>query len=286
MIDPLKKRAPVERPLPASIQPLNISDREFTQFQALVMNATGISLSDKKKALVVGRLSSRLRARQVDSFGDYYQILQSPRESDELQMAIDLITTNETSFFRESSHFDFLKSFIQNLRPIPFPFRIWSAASSSGEEAYTIAMVLAELLGSAEWQVTGTDISTRVLERARRGLYPMQRSSTISMDLLRRYCMKGQGRHEGTFMIDRTLRSRVNFVQANLCRPLPRLGPFDVAFLRNVLIYFEPDQKRRVVESVIEQIKPGGLLFVGHSESVTGLCTGITPIQPTVYRVD
>jgi chemotaxis protein methyltransferase CheR len=262
-----------------------ITDIEFARFQQLVLQVTGINLSDQKRALVVGRLGSRLRHRKVDSFSAYYKILQDPREGDELQAAVDLITTNETSFFREEDHFRVLRDHIQGLRPIPFPFRIWSAASSSGEEAYTIAMVLADLLGSAEWQILGTDISTRVLERARRGIYPLERATAIPQDFLRRFCLKGQDRHEGLFLISRQIRERVSFTQANLCQPLPRLGPFDVAFLRNVLIYFDLLQKRRVVEAVMAQLKPGALLIVGHSESLTGIGEGLVAIRPTVYRV-
>jgi len=262
-----------------------ITDGEFARFQQLVLKATGINLSDQKRALVVGRLGSRLRHRKADSFSTYYKILQDPHEGDELQAAIDLITTNETSFFREIDHFRVLREHILGLRPVPFPFRVWSAASSSGEEAYTIAMVLADLLGSAEWQVLGTDISTRVLERARKGLYPMERAATIPADYLRRFCLKGQDKHEGLFLMSRQIRERVSFVQANLCQNLPRLGSFDVAFLRNVLIYFDVPQKRRVVEAVMAQLKPGGLLMVGHSESLTGICEGLMTLRPTVYRV-
>ncbi len=262
-----------------------ITDIEFAQFQRLVLRATGITLSDQKRALVVGRLGSRLRHRKVDSFSAYHKLLQDPREGDELQAAIDLITTNETSFFREADHFNTLRDYIQSLRPVPFPFRVWSAASSSGEEAYTVAMVLADVLGSAEWQVLGTDISTRVLDRARKALYPMERAGTIPKDFLQRFCLRGQDRHEGLFLMSRQIRERVSFVQANLCQPLPRLGPFDVAFLRNVLIYFDVPQKRRVVEAVMAQVKPGGLLIVGHSESLTGIGEGLVSLRPTVYRV-
>jgi chemotaxis protein methyltransferase CheR len=264
---------------------VTISDQEFTRFQALVLHETGISLSDQKKTLVVSRLASRLRHRKLNSFSDYYRVLQNPHERDELQAAIDLMTTNETSFFRESDHFKILRDHIRELRPVPFPFQVWSAASSSGEEAYSIAMLLADVLGSAHWEVHGTDISTRVLDRARRALYPMERAATIPKDYLQRYCLKGQGKHEGLFLIDRPIRERVSFSQANLCKVLPRLGPFNVAFLRNVLIYFDGPQKRRVVEAVAERLKPGGLLIVGHSESLSGIAGGLLQVRPTVYRV-
>lgn len=274
---------PAEVPIPSGFAP--ITDAEFTRFQQWVFQTTGITLSDQKAALVSGRLGSRLRHRKMASFSAYYKLLQDPNEADELQAAIDLITTNETSFFREADHFKVLREFIQSLRPVPFPFRVWSAASSSGEEAYTIAMVLADVFGMAEWQVLGTDISTRVLERARKGLYPMERATTIPKDYLHRFCLKGQDRHDGLFLMSRPIRERVTFTQANLCKTLPRLGPFDVAFLRNILIYFDLPQKRQVVDAVRAQVKPGGLLIVGHSESLTGIADGLVPIRPTVYRV-
>lgn len=265
---------------------MDISDVEFLRFQTLVKTTTGISLSVLKKALVVSRLGSRLRHRNARTFSEYYRIITNPEEGDELQAAIDLITTNETSFFREPIHFTVLRDHIRGLRPVPLPFRIWSAAASSGEEAYTIAMTLAETLGQAEWEVHGTDISTRVLARARKAVYPIERSTTIPKELLTRYCLKGHGHYEGMFLIDRKLRSRVSFSQANLCRPLPsNLGLFDVVFLRNVLIYFAPSEKRLVVEAIASRMKPGGLLLIGHSETLTGLTDRFQAIQPTVYRV-
>lgn len=266
-------------------QPPAITDAEFTRIRTLIRDLTGINLSDQKKALVVGRLGSRLRHRKVATFGDYFRLISDPGETEELQTAVDLMTTNETYFFREPDHFDFLAEHVRSLRPAPLPFRVWSAASSTGEEAYTIAMTLAQVLGGGEWTVTGTDISTRVLERARKAIYPIERSRNIPSGLLKEHCLKGTGRQEGMFLVGQALRRRVSFHHANLIRPLPRLGPFDVAFLRNVLIYFEPPEKLKVVEAVASQIKSGGLLIVGHSESLTGLDHGLKPVRPTVYRV-
>jgi len=266
-------------------QPVPISDLEFSKLRTLIKSHAGISLADTKRTLVVSRLASRLRARGLHSFLDYYKLITAPGEGDEFQAAVDLLTTNETSFFREPEHFRVLRNYIASLRPVPFPFRVWSAASSSGEEAYTVAMVLSDVLGSAEWEILGTDISTRVLERASRGVYPMERASTIPQEALHRFCLKGQGRHEGMFMINKQLKERVRFTQMNLCKTLPPTGSFDVIFLRNVLIYFELEQKRKVVESLAERLKPNGLLLVGHSESLNGITSMVTPLQPTVYRV-
>lgn len=261
-----------------------LGDIEFHRFRALVKETTGITLSDMKKALLVSRLASRLRHRKVPSFREYYKLVTDPQEADELQAAIDLITTNETSFFRESSHFEVLRSYLRSLRPVPMPFRVWSAAASSGEEAYSLAMVLGEALGPAEWSILGTDISTRVLERASKALYPIERSKTIPKNYLSKYCLKGQGRYEGMFLIERSLRSRVSFRQANLCAPLPDIGPFDVVFLRNILIYFAQEEKRLVVDAISRKLKPGGLLMIGHSETLAGISGRYQQIQPTVYR--
>jgi len=260
---------------------LPITDAEYARFQAFVRDATGINLTEMKKALVVARLGARVRARSARTFAAYYKLITDPAEAQEFQTAIDLITTNETSFFREPAHFDLLKELIHRTRG---PFRVWSAASSSGEEAYSIAMILADTLGSSEWDVLGTDISTRVLERARRGLYPLERSGSIPADYLRRYCLKGRNQYEGQFLVGKALRERTRFLQVNLCAPLPELGTFDVIFLRNILIYFELQQKRIVVESLLKALKPGALLITGHSESLNGVTGRVASIRPTVYR--
>jgi chemotaxis protein methyltransferase CheR len=201
----------------------------------------------------------------------------------ELQMAIDLITTNETSFFREPHHFDFLQERLRQLRPLPVSFRVWSAACSSGEEAYSIAMVLATVLASGTWEVVGSDISTRALERARRGEYSMGRSTTIPKVHFHAYCLKGSGPDEGTFLITKELRDKVQFLRVNLCEPLPDLGRFDLVFLRNILIHFEPPRKKAVVEALLERLKPGGLLIVDHTESLHGLTDRFVRVHPSIY---
>lgn len=274
----------MEAPPPYSATPA-ITDAEFAQIQALLRGITGIHLSDFKKTLVVARLGNRLRHRHSHTFADYHRILRDPLEAEELQIAIDLLTTNETYFFREPEHFQVLRDHLGSLRPVPAPFRVWSAASSSGEEAYSIAMVLADALGGAPWEVLGSDISSRVLVRARAGLYPLERNEGIPQDYLRRFCLKGQGAHEGKMLMDKILTQHTQFAQVNLNLALPNLGAFDVIFLRNILIYFQPDQKRKVVEAVLEKLKPNGLLLVGHSESLQGLSTRIVQVRPTVYRV-
>ncbi|HEY8974053.1 MAG TPA: protein-glutamate O-methyltransferase CheR [Burkholderiaceae bacterium] len=263
-----------------------ITDTEFTRFQRFIYDAAGITLSPAKKALVCGRLSKRLQANRLESFGAYFELLSSGRASDEVQTAVDLLTTNETYFFREPRHFELLRELATQARDRPQPLRVWSAASSSGEECYSIAMVLADCLDASQtsWDILGTDISTRVLRRARTGHYPLERTRNIPPAYLKRFCLRGHGEQEGTLLVERALRSRVNFAQVNLNTDLPRLGTFDVVFLRNVMIYFNGDTKRQVVARVLSALKPGGHLFIGHSESLNDISTAVDQLAPSIYR--
>ena len=261
-----------------------ITDQEFSQFRKFLFEAAGISLSSAKKALVSGRLAKRLKHHRLPSYGEYYRLLSSGQHEDELQTAIDLLTTNETYFFREPKHFDFMRARLSEMGRTSGPVRVWSAASSSGEEGYTIAMVLAQILVTKPWEVIGTDISSRIVARARTGHYPMERASHIPKDLLNRYCLKGSGKQAGTFLVVRELRERVRFLEANLNAPLPDLGMFDFVFLRNVMIYFEMDTKREVVRRMLPTIKPGGYLFVGHSETLNDVTDAVKLVKPAMYR--
>lgn len=264
-----------------------ISDREFAKFQTLIHGITGIHLAPAKKALLCGRLSKRLRSHNLKAFGEYYDLVSSGRDPAELETCVNLLTTNETYFFREAKHFDFLREQILPRRPPGAQFRAWSAACSSGEEPYTIAMVLAEALSAnGPWEVLASDISTAVLEKARLGQYPLERARNIPPPLLRKYCLKGIGGQSGNLLVDGILRKRVRFEQINLNAALPRVGEFDVIFLRNVLIYFQLDVKRQVVARLAKQLKHGGWFIIGHSESLYGVSDSLRPIMPTVYRKD
>lgn len=260
-----------------------IKDKEFSQIQHLIHQAAGISLSDAKKQLVSGRLAKRLRERRLTNYGDYFKLLTSGHDPKEFQLAVDLLTTNETYFFRESKHFDFMRNQILAFHKKGKPFRVWSAASSSGQEAYTIAMVLADCLGEQPWEVVASDISTRVLERARSGNYPIEQAQHIPKNYLVKYCLKGTGSKEGTFLVERCLRNRVSFMQVNLNSTLPNLGEFDLIFLRNVMIYFDSETKRQVVRRIMGQLKSGGHLLIGHSESLNGIVDELKQLMPSVY---
>ncbi|MDO8465192.1 MAG: protein-glutamate O-methyltransferase CheR [Gallionella sp.] len=261
-----------------------INDQEFSQFQKLIYQLAGISLSPTKKALVSGRLAKRLIQHRLDSYGDYFKLLTASHNSAELQVAVDLLTTNETYFFREPKHFDFLRTQILAKHKPGNAFRVWSAACSSGEEPYSIAMVLADHLGDGQWEVVASDICTRVLDKARTGHYLMDRIDGISREHLSRYCLKGVSTQENTLLVDKKLRSRVNFKQVNLNQSLPSLGEFDVIFLRNVMIYFDQETKRQIVQRMLPMLKPGGHFLIGHSESLNGVVDTLYPLSPSIYR--
>jgi chemotaxis protein methyltransferase CheR len=261
-----------------------LSDTEFTRFQRFIYEAAGITMSPAKKALVCGRLSKRLQAHRMSSFGDYFELLTSGKAGAEVQTAVDLLTTNETYFFREPKHFDLLKRLATAAVGRAQAFRVWSAASSSGEECYSIAMVLADVLGmDAAWEVMGSDISLSVLRRARAGHYPLERTRHVPPQYLKRFCLRGFGEQEGTLLVERALRERVSFAQVNLNADLPRLGSFDIVFLRNVMIYFNGDTKRQVVARVLGAIKPGGHFLIGHSESLNDISTAVRQVAPSIY---
>ena len=263
-----------------------ITDQEFTLFQRLIHKIAGISLSDAKKVLLVGRLTRRLKVYGFGSFTQYYRMLASGDHPEELQTMVDLLTTNETYFFREPGHFDFLRDEILSKRKSPATFRVWSAASSSGEEIYTLAMVLAEYLPETPWEIVGSDISTQVLAKAATGHYSLARTEGIPPVFMKKYCLKGVRSHAGSFLIAPELRQRTRFYQINLTQPVDAgIGEFEVIFLRNVMIYFDPETKARVVNNLLPRLKSGGHLIIGHSETLNGLSIGpLNSVRPTIYR--
>lgn len=263
---------------------IEITDQEFRHFQSFIYDSAGITLPPSKKTLVSGRLAKRLQQCHLDSYGAYFSLLSSGRAPDEVQVAIDLLTTNETYFFREPQHFDLLRRLAMQARGRSEPFRVWSAASSTGEEAYSIAMVLSDCLGMGAWEVVGTDISTRVLQSAMAAHYTLERGRHIPPAFLRRFCLRGTGAQEGTLLVDKALRARVQFRHANLNATLPDIGRFDVVFLRNVMIYFSDDTKRQVVARVLTQLRRGGHFFIGHSESLNGISDELALLSPSIYR--
>jgi chemotaxis protein methyltransferase CheR len=261
-----------------------LSDAEFELFRQYFAQHIGIHLPLAKKPLLFGRFAKRLAALGLDSYREYHQLLQSSEGVDERERAIDLITTHETYFFRETKHFDFLQTSILPELATASDVRVWSAASSSGEEAYTLAMVLDRYRSPKPWSVIGTDISLPVLESARRGLFPLTRGELIPEDYLKRYCRKGTGQYEGFFLIERELRERVQFLPGNLTQRQPELGKFKLIVLRNVLIYFDAPGKLQILHNVLEQLEPGGWLMLGHSELLHDSNLPLKMLVPSVYR--
>lgn len=234
--------------------------------------------------MVASRLAKRVLHYDLQTYGQYYRLILSGQYPHEFQLMVNILTTNETYFFREPKHFAFLQDQVvkhwrgDNLR-------LWSAASSTGEESYSIAMVLAEGLGMRKWEVFGSDVNTDVLDTARRGVYLMDRLENMDPLYMDKYCLKGVRSQEGYFRVDEKLRNRVSFDQINLKAPLPRsLGQFDVIFLRNVLIYFDAETKQDIVQRVISALKPGGYFIISHSETLHSIKTELSTVTPSIYQ--
>ncbi|WP_374595059.1 protein-glutamate O-methyltransferase CheR [Aquabacterium sp.] len=259
-----------------------LSQRSFNAVCEMFRNVSGIKLAPEKRSMVVGRLQKLANESGAASLDDFIERVVRGDDPTQVVKVVDKLTTNETYFFREPQHFAFLERLLAERRG-GGEFRVWSAASSSGEEAYSIAMVLADKIGRRGWQIVGTDLSTSVLASARRALYPMDRTDHMPPGYLKRFCLKGLDEYAGQLLIDKPLRANVRFEQANLMQPLPDIGLFDVVFLRNVLIYFDNEKKAEIVQRVVPQLKPGGYLFTGHSESLSMLKTGLRQVQPAIY---
>jgi len=262
-----------------------LSRKAFESVTQLFHNVSGIKLGENKHALVSGRLQ-RLAQEAGEPDLDAYveRLVRGNAPAAEMTRVIDRLTTNETYFFREPQHFNDLADRLRaHAARSKDEFTVWSAASSSGEEAYSIAMLMADVLGKAPWQVIGTDLSTAVVEAARKGLYPLERARMVPPDYLKRFCLKGQGEHEGQLLVSKALRERVHFTTANLMQDLPKLPAFDVIFLRNVLIYFDNEAKSQIVRRVLKQLKPDGVLYTGHAESLSTLSLPVKALATAIH---
>jgi chemotaxis protein methyltransferase CheR len=250
----------------------------------LLYDHAGIALAPEKKTMVASRLAKRLLHFGLQSYGEYYQLLNNGQHPHEFQLMINILTTNETYFFREPQHFDYVKeNIVKNWRGENF--RLWSAASSTGEESYSLGMLLTEQLGMRKWEIFGSDVNTDVLEAARKGVYLMNRLENMDQRYLEKYCLKGVRSQEGYFRVDEKIRSRVRFEQVNLKSQLPKnLGLFDVIFLRNVLIYFDKETKQDILQRITPQLKPGGHFFISHSETLHGLSVDLRMVKPSIYQ--
>jgi chemotaxis protein methyltransferase CheR len=261
----------------------DISAFALHRIRDFVHRTAGIVIGPDKTALVTGRLWRRLALHGHTSYDAYVDFISSPAGADERKLMLDLLTTNETYFFREPAHFDFLRNDI-----IPHhnsgKMRVWCAASSSGEEPYSIAMVLADCLGDNRWDILATDISATVVEQARKGVYRAERINNMPADYLKRFCRRGIGEYDGMLAVEPSLRAHMNFELHNLLYPRPDHEKFDVIFLRNVLIYFDNPTKKQVINNILQVLRPGGWLILGHCESLQGLQLPIDTLRPSIYR--
>lgn len=263
-----------------------LRDDTFRKITGLMHDAIGLSFAESKKPLVSSRLASRVQRLGMTAFEEYLTLIASDEDGGEFQMAVDLLTTNETYFFREPAHFEILSAELARLKGQALS--IWSAASSFGDEAYSVAMLMADMQQQGRighvWSVLGTDISDRVLRSASEAIYPEDRLREVSPERLRRYCLRGEGPSAGLVRMSPKLTERVRFGQLNLCQPIEDMGLFDAIFLRNVLIYFDAQTKRDVVDRVLTQLRPGGVLFLGTAEGRVPCSTPLQTIAPGAFR--
>ncbi len=278
-------------PLPSREREFDFTQADFDSLRSRVKDASGITLGEAKRELVYGRVSRRLRALGLSSFADYRRLLEGPDGQAEMIEFINAVTTNLTSFFRESHHFEFLRD--QYLRPRAADkkgsrrIRIWCAAASTGEEPYSIAISVAESIPDWErWdiRILATDLDTNVLQTCRNGVYGEDRVRGMPKSRLERFFDAGGTKGEKSYRIKPGLASMISFRQLNLVHPLPMKGPLDAIFCRNVIIYFDKDMQRTLFSRIAPLQRPGDLLFLGHSESLLRVSDAWTLMGKTVYR--
>jgi len=265
----------------------HFTDKDFEYLRGLIYDHAGISMAESKRDLVYGRLARRLRALGLTRFSEYIEFLESNLDH-EAEHFVNALTTNLTAFFRENHHFEFLKNeFLPGLirSKREKRLRIWSAGCSTGEEPYSIAMVLAEVMPS-DWdvRVLATDLDTSVVERGRTGIYPAERVASIPNGRLKRWFRKGRGAHAGQVQVVPAVRELIVFKPLNLMHPWPMKGRFDAIFCRNVVIYFDKDTQSRLFARFEERLEDHGRLFVGHSESLFKVTDRFRLIGNTVYE--
>ncbi len=285
----------------ASLGGFELDDEQFRRLRNLVYGVCGLNLTENKKALVRGRLSRRIRELGLGGFAEYLSYVEADRSGEELTAMLDALTTNVTNFFREKHHFDWLRDHV--IEPMKTAragiartksgtagivsgrrLRIWSAGCSTGEEPYSIAMTICESVGDLRgWdaKILATDISTKALSVARRGIYSRDRVRDVPPELIRRYFDAPDPNHVA---VKPALKRLISFARLNLMDRWPMRGPFDVIFCRNVMIYFDKKTQQELVGRFWNLLKPDGYLFLGHSENLTGVAHSFATMRPTVYR--
>jgi len=270
-----------------------LSTEAYRTLVDLVYQHSRICLGPDKQPMLANRLRKRLRALGLVSYDDYCAVLRSGKGPDEIQQLVDLISTNHTRFFREPEHFTFLTGrilpeLLPRITAKGSSLRVWSAAGSSGEEPYSLAIMLAEFFRQTvlvDWRVEASDISLRMLAEAERGIYPLDPRHALPPELLKRYFQRGVDARNGTCRVKADLRKRVRFQRINLFQaeyPVPREQ--HVIFCRNVMIYFDPASRATLVQKLTRQLAPGGFLVIGHSESLMGIRHDLKTVRQSVFR--
>lgn len=277
----------------ALAQPQKLSDADFSRLSRFIYKECGINLTPLKKILLESRLQKRLEHLHITTFSAYCDYVMSPTGlQQELVYMIDAVATNKTDFFREPLHFDFMREYLLPAWYASRPagtFKVWSSACSSGEEPYTIAMVLEEFsLGHPfSYRIVASDISTKVLKKAIEAVYPLQSIAQVPMPLCKRYLLRSKDKESErqTIRIGPRLRSKVEFKRINLIDDVAGIdADFDLIFCRNVLIYFDKATQEMVLRKLLSKLRRGGYLFIGHSESVHHLNLSVQQVKPTIFR--
>ncbi len=275
---------------------VRLSDRDFHRLSGFIQRECGIRMPESKKILLESRLQKRLRSLGLSSFSAYCDYLFSPEGlENEVVHMIDVVTTNKTDFYREPRHFEYL---VQKALPelitrygsgINRNLTAWSAGCSTGEEPYTLAMVLSEFARKSpglnfRYLILATDISTRALEKAKKGIYEEERVAPVPLEMKKKYLLRGRNKHRGLVRIVPELRAVVKFRRLNFLEDFRMREYMDIIFCRNVIIYFERDTQEMLLNKFCQRLRTGGYLFIGHSETLNGLDLPLVQIEPTVYR--
>jgi chemotaxis protein methyltransferase CheR len=274
-----------------SVTSIQLSLKEFNTLSGLIYDECGINLSKQKRVLLESRLRKRLTQLKFNSYAEYCNYVRSPiGRREELVPLIDAIVTNKTDFFREPVHFQFMREELLPSFAAANPshsFKIWSTACSSGEEPYTLAMVMEEfaLQQKMEYRITATDISTKALNKARTAIYPERAVTPIPMNIRKRYLLRSKDVHNPTIRIAPGLRSKIQFKRVNLIDEVLDVDyDFDLILCRNVLIYFDKVTQERVVNKMVTHLRSGGFLFIGHSESIHHMQLPLRQVRPTIFQ--
>ena len=267
-----------------------MDNRTFKKICELVYDVSGIALNDNKRALVTARIGKRVNALEMPDHRTYLDYLINDDDGDELIQFMDVISTNVTSFFRERDHYDFVKKVVPEwLTQGQNRFRFWSAACSTGEESYSLAMTLLNIprMVTTDIKILATDISTRVLAHCQNGKYTTKNLKTVSQKQRKLYFNRNSANGTDTYTVKNNLKELITFKRLNLSKPpFPMRGPLDIVFCCNVMIYFDKKVREKLVNDIFRLLRPGGFLIVGHSESLSGIATELKIVQPSIYRKD